>query len=171
MSATGLLILSRLTEGSSLLLVMPALVLHSSGMGVFYSPNTSSVLSTVERESYGIVSALLNLVRNAGNVTSVAVATAIVTATMGAMGFEPSLNAVQGGGDSEVSQAFTSGLRIAFMTMAGTGPEPLAGQTQYPFMSSIRLTILRLAATKTGDTAAITPEPPAISPKTADEAE
>jgi EmrB/QacA subfamily drug resistance transporter len=119
MSATGLLILSRLTEGSSLLLVMPALVLHSSGMGVFYSPNTSSVLSTVERESYGIVSALLNLVRNAGNVTSVAVATAIVTATMGAMGFEPSLNVVQGGGDSEVSQAFTSGLRIAFMTMAG----------------------------------------------------
>jgi EmrB/QacA subfamily drug resistance transporter len=119
LSTTGLFILSRLTEGSSLLLVMPALILHSSGMGVFYSPNTSSVLSTVERESYGIVSAFLNLVRNAGNVTSVAVATSIITATMGAMGFEPNLNAVQDGGASGVSQAFTSGLRNAYMTMAG----------------------------------------------------
>jgi EmrB/QacA subfamily drug resistance transporter len=119
LSTTGLLILSRLTEGSSLLLVLPALILHSSGMGVFYSPNSSSILSTVERESYGIVSALLNLVRNAGNVTSVAVATAIVTATMGAMGFEPSLNAVQNGGAPGVSQAFTSGLRVAYLVMAG----------------------------------------------------
>jgi MFS family permease len=119
LSITGLFILSRLTEGSSLLLVMPGLILHSSGMGVFYSPNTSSVLSTVERESYGIVSAFLNLVRNAGNVTSVAIATSIITATMGAMGFEPNLNAVQDGGASEVSQAFTSGQRNAYMTIAG----------------------------------------------------
>jgi EmrB/QacA subfamily drug resistance transporter len=119
LSTTGLLIFSRVTTESSLLLVVPALVLHSSGMGVFYSPNTSSILSTVERESYGVVSAFLNLVRNAGNVTSVAFATAIVTATMGGMGFEPSLNAVQGGSGSEVSQAFTAGLRTAYMTMAG----------------------------------------------------
>jgi hypothetical protein len=64
-----------------------------------------------------VVSAFLNLVRNAGNVTSVAFATAIVTATMGAMGFEPSLNAVQGDG-AAVSHAFTAGLRNAYMTMA-----------------------------------------------------
>jgi EmrB/QacA subfamily drug resistance transporter len=38
LSSTGLIILSRLTQESSLLLVVPALVLHSSGMGVFYSP-------------------------------------------------------------------------------------------------------------------------------------
>jgi Na+/melibiose symporter-like transporter len=88
-------------------------------MGVFYSPNTSSILSTVERESYGVVSAFLNLVRNAGNVTSVAFATAIVTVTMGTMGFEPSLNAVQGGSSSAVSHAFTAGLRNAYMIMAG----------------------------------------------------
>jgi hypothetical protein len=35
------------------------------------------------------------------------------------MGFEPNLNAVQDGGASGVSQAFTSGLRNAYMTMAG----------------------------------------------------
>jgi EmrB/QacA subfamily drug resistance transporter len=119
LSATGLLLLSRVTAESSLLLVLPALMLQSCGMGVFYSPNSSSILSTVERESYGVVSAFVNLVRNAGNVTSVAVATAIVTATMGAMGFEPSLHAVQGGGASAVGQAFTLGLRNAYLVMAG----------------------------------------------------
>ncbi len=117
LSATSLFIFSRLTETSSLTLVIPALVLQSCGMGLFYSPNVSSVLSSVERESYGVVSAFLNLVRNSGNVTSVAVATAIVTATMGAMGYEPSLEAVQQGGADGVGRAFTLGLRNTYLTM------------------------------------------------------
>lgn len=120
LTVCGLTILSRLTEDSSLLMVIPALVLQGSGMGVFYSPNSSSVLSAVGRESYGVVSGFLNLVRNAGNVTSVAVATAIVTATMGSLGYEPSLDAVRGGTDVGVKQAFTVGLKYAYITMAGT---------------------------------------------------
>ena len=118
--AAGILIMSRLTASSSIFMVIPALVLLSSGMGVFYSPNASSVLSAVGRDSYGVVSAFLNLVRNAGNVTSVAMATAIVTATMGSMGYEPSLEAVRVSSDSGVGQAFTAGLRYAFLTMAGS---------------------------------------------------
>jgi MFS family permease len=115
----GISMLTRLNENSSLLLVIPALVLQASGMGVFYSPNSSSVLSTVGRESYGVVSGFLNLVRNAGNVTSVAVATAVVTATMGSLGYEPSLDAVRGGTDIGVKQAFAVGLKYAYFTMAG----------------------------------------------------
>jgi EmrB/QacA subfamily drug resistance transporter len=116
----GLSLLTRLTQDSSLLLVIPALVLQSCGMGVFYSPNSSSVLSAVGRESYGVVSGFLNLVRNTGNVTSVAVATAIVTATMGSLGYEPNLDAVRGGTDIGVRQAFTVGLKYAYITMAGS---------------------------------------------------
>jgi EmrB/QacA subfamily drug resistance transporter len=117
-SAIGLLLFSRVTADSSLLLVLPALMLHSCGMGIFYSPNSSSVLSSVPREKYGVVSAFLNLVRNAGNVSSVAVATAIVTATMASMGYEPSLDAVRGGG-AGVELAFTQGLRYAFLSLMG----------------------------------------------------
>ena len=95
------------------------MILQSTGMGIFYSPNISSVLSAVTREKYGVVSAFMNLIRNAGNVTSVAIATAIVTATMATMGFEPSLDAVQPGGAAGVASAFTSGLRIAYLTMMG----------------------------------------------------
>ena len=118
LSTASLFIFSRLTETSSLTMILPALILQSCGMGLFYSPNVSSVLSSVERESFGVISSFLNLVRNAGNVTSVAVATAIVTATMGSMGYEPSLEAVQGGAPG-VGHAFTSGLRYTYLTMTG----------------------------------------------------
>ena len=65
-SALGLLLLSRLTELTPLSLVVTALVVQSSGSGVFGAPNSSSVLSTVVREQYGVVSGFLNLVRNSG---------------------------------------------------------------------------------------------------------
>ncbi|MCI0823961.1 MAG: MFS transporter [Chloroflexi bacterium] len=119
LSTTGLFLLSRLTEGSSLAHVMLALMLQSSGMGVFYSPSSSSILSTVGKEGYGVIVGFLNLIRNAANVTSVAMAAAIVTATMGTMGFEPSLEAVRGGSGAGVTYAFTLGLRHAYVTMMG----------------------------------------------------
>ncbi|MCH8988200.1 MAG: MFS transporter [Chloroflexi bacterium] len=115
-SAIGLFILSRVTETSSLWMVVPALMLMSSGMGIFYSPNSSSVMNAVGQARYGVVAGFLNLVRNAANVTSIAVATIIVTATMSTLGFEPSLEAVRGDA-AGVGHAFTVGLRYAFLAM------------------------------------------------------
>ena len=117
LSATGLFLLSRLDEGSSLPLVVLAMMFQGAGMGIFYTPNSSSILSVMEQESYGVVSSFLNLVRNAGNVASIAVATAIVTATMGSLGFEPSLEMVQEGGSAGVSHAFIRGLQNSYLTM------------------------------------------------------
>ena len=113
--AAGLSILSQMNGSSPWFLVMAALVLQSTGMGTFYSPNTSSILSAVERERYGVMTAFLTLVRNGANVTSVAMATVIVTGTMAGMGFEPSLDAVSG---TAAGHAFTTGLRNAYVTMA-----------------------------------------------------
>ena len=115
-SATGLLILSRLIENSSLWMVVPALILMNTGMGTFYSPNSSSVMNAVGQAKYGVVSGFLNLVRNAANVTSIAFATIIVTTTMASHGFEPTLEAVRGD-TVGVSHAFTLGLRYAFLSM------------------------------------------------------
>ena len=115
-SATGLLILSRVTENSSLWMVVPALILMNTGMGTFYSPNSSSVMNAVGQAKYGVVSGFLNLVRNAANVTSIAFATIIVTTTMASHGFEPTLEAVRGD-TVGVSHAFTLGLRYAFLSM------------------------------------------------------
>jgi len=111
----GLSILSQMNESSPWFLVMAALMLQSTGMGTFYSPNTSSILSAVERHRYGVMTAFLTLVRNGANVTSVAMATVIVTTTMAMLGVEPSLDAVSGPAGAH---AFTMGLRNAYMTMA-----------------------------------------------------
>ena len=116
-SATGLFLLSRLTDQSSLAMVLPALILTEAGMGTFYSPNTTSVLSSVEPEKYGIVSGLLHMVRNGGQILSLVMATAIVTATMGSLGFEPSLDAVVETTGAGVGHAFTVGLRNAYLVM------------------------------------------------------
>ena len=118
LSITGISLMTRLSEDSSLLLVIPALMLQSSGMGIFYSPNSSSILSAVERENHGVVSAFLNLIRNAGNVVSVAAATAIVASTMGSLGYEPSLDAIRTETGTGVGGAFTTGLKYAYLTMA-----------------------------------------------------
>ncbi len=117
-SATGLLILSRVTEASSLWMVVPALMLMTSGMGIFYSPNASSMINSVSPAKYGVVSGFMNLVRNAASVSSIAVATIIVTTTMSSLGVEPSLEAVRDN-VSGAGHAFTLGLRYAFLVMAG----------------------------------------------------
>ena len=111
-SAVGVFLLSRLTETSTLGLVMTGMILQSAGVATFGSPNQSSVFSTVERRRYGVVAALVSLVRNSANITSIALTTAIVTATMSSQGYPPSLGAI-----SEAQDAFTSGLRTAFLVM------------------------------------------------------
>ena len=116
-SAIGVFLLSRLTDQSSLAMVMPALIFTNAGAGMFYSPNASSVLSSVGTETYGIISGLVNLVRNGANIVSLAMATAIVTATMGSLGFEPSLDAVRETTESGVGHAFSVGLRNAYLVM------------------------------------------------------
>ena len=119
LSAAGLFMLSRLGESSSPLLVVAAIVIQSSGTGVFNAPNNSSVLSAVEPQRYGVISAFLNLVRNSGNVTGTAIATAIVTGVMASMGYLPSLAEVTGEGDAGLLSAFTSGLQTSYLWMAG----------------------------------------------------
>lgn len=118
-TVVSLLMLSRLSESAPLSLVVVALVLQGMGMGTFYSPNASAVLGTVERSRYGIATAFMNMIRNSANVIGVAIATTIVTAVMGSLGYEPSLEGVTADGSEGVKTAFTRGLQIAYLTMSG----------------------------------------------------
>ena len=119
LSTIGLFALSNLKVDSSLALVLTGMVLQSAGMGMFNAPNNSSVMSTVERSKYGIVSGFLNLVRNSSNVTSIALGTAIITGAMASQGYPPTLAGVSESGDVGLLLAFTSGLRVAFLAMGG----------------------------------------------------
>jgi EmrB/QacA subfamily drug resistance transporter len=116
LSAVALFVLAAtLTENSSLALIIAMLMLQSAGTGLFHSPNNSSIFSAVEKERYGVVSGLTQLMRNSANVTSVATATVVVVITMGSMGVEPSLGAVS----PQVADAFVAGLQRAFFLFGG----------------------------------------------------
>ena len=117
-SATGLLILSTLQPTTHFAIAMAGMIMQSAGIGVFNAPNNSSILSAVEPSKFGVISGFLNLVRNSGNLCSIAIATAIVTATMGSLGYEPSLAGVSAEGGEGLLAAFTSGLRVAYRIMA-----------------------------------------------------
>ena len=106
---------TRLSETSSVTLVIAMLMLQSTGTALFNSPNNSSIMSAVERSGYGVMSSLTQLVRNSANVISVAVATAIIVFTMGSLGVEASLDAVS----PEVAGAFVTGLNRVFWMMGG----------------------------------------------------
>ncbi len=116
MLIASLLFLGRLTTETAPWNVAVAMSMQGLGMGIFYTPNTSSVLSVVERERYGVATAFLNMTRNTASVAGVGMVTSIVTFAMASQGFEPSLDAVKAGG-AGVEDAFTSGLRIAFLML------------------------------------------------------
>ena len=116
MLIASLAFLGRLTTETHPWNVAAAMTLQGLGMGIFYTPNTSSVLSVVERERYGVATAFLNMTRNTASVAGVGMVTSIVTFAMASRGFAPSLDAVTAGG-AGVEDAFTMGLRIAFLTL------------------------------------------------------
>ena len=117
LSATGLYVLSRLSDTSAVTLVIVAMVLQAAGNGLFNAPNAASIFSAAENNKHGVVSALLSLVRNSANVTSVAVATTIVTATMFSLGYAPDLGDIRISEDAGVLSAFVSGLRLLYLIM------------------------------------------------------
>ncbi len=119
LSALSVFVLAfKLTTKSPLTFVIPALIVQRAGFGMFTAPNQNSVLSAVEEARSGVVSGLLQLLRNLGEVTSVALATAVVVSTMVVRGFEPSLEAVSIEGSEEVAHAFVQGINMAFMVSA-----------------------------------------------------
>ena len=86
---------------------------------MFSSPNNNSILSAVPRSRYGVITALTQLTRNSANVTSIALATAVIVATMASFGFEPRLDAVTETGGAEIGAAFVAGMHRAFFVMGG----------------------------------------------------
>ncbi len=117
LASVGIFTISRVSETTHLGVVIAAMVAQSAGTGLFGSPNSASIFSAAESSRHGIVSALLSLVRNSANVTSIAVATAVVTATMVSMGYAPDLSGVGGEGSEGLSHSFVTGMNLLYAAM------------------------------------------------------
>jgi Na+/melibiose symporter-like transporter len=102
-----------LTTATPVWAVVAGLMVMSLGMSVFSAANSASILNTVDADAHGVASAVVTLCRNSGNVIGVAFGTVIVTLTMGADGYPPSLAAVDPAADPGMLAAFTHGVGVA----------------------------------------------------------
>ena len=118
----GITVLYTLEVGSNPTVVSAGMMLMGAGNGIFGSPNTVSVMSSVGSERYGVVSALVNMVRTSGNLTGIAVGTTLVVLMMSSMGFQPDLSELATAGNIEdghgLMTAFTLGMKRAFLVGA-----------------------------------------------------
>ena len=117
-TTAGILTLSTLRSDSHVAVAIAGMIMQSVGIGAFNPPNNSAILSAVANEEHAVVSGFLNLVRNSASVISVAIATAVVTITMGSMGYPPNLAEVSAEGSAGLLDAFVTGLRYAYWLMA-----------------------------------------------------
>lgn len=113
----GLLVFARLAADTPTWAVVGGLMVIAFGMAIFSAPNSASVLNSVDESTHGVAAAFINLSRNLGNVVGIAFATAVVTLTMAASDFEPTLSAVEAAGEASVFAAFTTGVNLACATL------------------------------------------------------
>ncbi|NCC72891.1 MAG: MFS transporter [Sphingobacteriia bacterium] len=82
-SATGLFILSFVGADTSLVYIISGLIILGSGFGMFSSPNTNVVMSSVDKKVYGTASATLATMRTTGMMTSMAIASLTIHLLLG----------------------------------------------------------------------------------------
>lgn len=82
-STLGLLILSFIGSDTSNLYIVSGLIVLGIGFGMFSSPNTNVVMSSVDKKSYGIASATVSTMRNTGMMFSMAIASLVIHSFLG----------------------------------------------------------------------------------------
>lgn len=113
-STISMYIFSTITLETDPLLIAAASGLSGLGMSTFMAPNTSSILGSASRSQYGIVSAFLNLTRNAAHIVGIAVPTAIAVSVMGSMGYDADLSDAEKLKDVGLRTAYAAAMARAF---------------------------------------------------------
>jgi EmrB/QacA subfamily drug resistance transporter len=115
----GLVVYSFVETATPTWLIVSALMTLALGMSFFGAPNSAAVLNSVEAQAYGVAAGFVNLCRNSGNVIGVAFGTALVTWTMDAAGYPPSLSEVRDTAGAGLFSAFTLGMQfVAYALIA-----------------------------------------------------
>jgi MFS family permease len=78
----GLFLMSTLNEHSSLLVMIPFIVIMSLGNGLFQSPNTSLIMANAPRNMLGISGSVNALIRNLGMISGTSIAVLILYSRM-----------------------------------------------------------------------------------------
>jgi dipeptide/tripeptide permease len=84
LTTIGLVLLAFLTETTQTEIVVVSLVVLGAGFGLFSSPNTNAVMSSVTPAQYGTASAFSGTMRLVGQVFSMGIVTLLLAAQTGA---------------------------------------------------------------------------------------
>ena len=107
LSAVGLVLFSFLRSATGFGFIIGSLVCLGLGFGLFSSPNTNAIMSSVEKRHLGIASAALGTMRLSGQMLSVGITMMIFALVMGRAPIQPS-----------VYPQFLRSVRIAFVFYA-----------------------------------------------------
>ncbi|OPX62837.1 MULTISPECIES: MFS transporter [unclassified Methanoregula] len=89
LSALALVLLTFAENDTSLLHFIGILVIFGIGLGIFSSPNTNAVMSSVDRCSYGVASGTLGTMRLAGQMLSMGIAMMMLAVYIGNVQISP----------------------------------------------------------------------------------
>ena len=81
--AAALVLFAFLPADAGVTRVIGILTISGLGFALFTSPNTNAVMTSVEKDSYGIASSILATMRSIGHTTSMAIVTAVAGVKMG----------------------------------------------------------------------------------------
>jgi len=81
--AGGLIILTMLTETTSLFLLVATLALLGFGFALFSSPNTNAIMSSVDKCDFGVASGMVSTMRLVGQMMSLGIAMLTFSVVMG----------------------------------------------------------------------------------------
>jgi EmrB/QacA subfamily drug resistance transporter len=105
--SAGLFILSFINSDTSIYFIIPVLVIFGVGYALFSSPNTNSIMGSVEKKYYGIASATVGTMRLVGQMSSMGVAMLLFSIFIGNVEI-----------NSSNSNAFVTSIRTAFIIFA-----------------------------------------------------
>ncbi len=114
-SAIGLLGMVRIKATTTITELVIWMVIMGLGTGMFFSPNTNSIMSAVPTERRGIAAGVRIMLLNAGNIISIGLALAILSSSISQEAIQALFIGTQVGSKGIAVSEFVSGLRIAFI--------------------------------------------------------
>lgn len=107
LTTTGLILLTFLDNGTTMLFIVASLVVLGFGFALFSSPNTNAIMSSVDKRFYGIASGTLGTMRLVGQMLSMGIAMLLFALLLGRVQITP-----------EYYSVFAESVRTAFIIFA-----------------------------------------------------
>jgi len=113
-SAIGLAGLMTIKVNTSTIELVIFMSIMGIGSGMFFAPNSSTIMGSVPSDKRGIAAGVTTMMNNAGQILSIAISMAIISSSISAKAMQDLFIGSQVGSKGIATGQFISGLRTAF---------------------------------------------------------